>query len=128
MKLFIFLQYQRMMDRFRAIANGCATDKMRFPICRVAAKDGAVQLLDHTINVLALSGGETQIAAPVNIPGKARQFCLRITAMDENTISFVGAAFESDAAGSLAAPAEGETILYTNNGRNASRHARSQGS
>jgi len=113
MKLFIFPQYQRMMDHFRAVANGCATDKMRYPICRVEARDGAVQLQDHAMNVLTLTGGTTQIKLPEIIPGKARQFCLRLTATGDNTITFTGASLESDAEGSIAPPADGETVLYT---------------
>jgi len=113
MKLFIFPQYQQMMDHFRAVANGCATDKMRSPICRVEASQGAARLQDHTMNVLTLTGGATQIKLPEAIPGKVRQFCLRLTVTGDNVLAFTGASLESDVQGYLLPPADGETVLYT---------------
>ena len=65
------------------------------------------------MNLLALSGGETRIVLPDIIPGKARQFCLRLSATGENTITFDGASLESAAADSFVPPSDGETVLYS---------------
>ena len=49
---------------------------------------------------------------PDIVPGKARDFMLRVTATGDNEIAFTGAeAFEGDA-GSLEPPSDGETVVY----------------
>ena len=46
------------------------------------------------------------------VPGKAREFMLRVTASGENEIAFAGAdAFEGDE-GALEPPGDGETVVY----------------
>ena len=113
MRLLVFPQYAKLIAHFRAVASACAAEKARWPICRVEAKDGVAHLHDHAMNVLALSGGETRIVLPDIIPGKARQFCLRLSATGENAITFDGASLESAAADAFAPPSDGETVLYT---------------
>ena len=49
---------------------------------------------------------------PDIVPGKARDFMLRVTASGENEIVFAGAeAFEGEE-GSLEPPGDGETVVY----------------
>ena len=49
---------------------------------------------------------------PDMVPGKAREFMLRVTASGENEIAFAGAdAFEGDE-GALEPPGDGETVVY----------------
>ena len=113
MKLIVFPQYAKLLSFFRAIASACAADTARWTICRVEPRNGVAHLRDRSMNLLALSGGETRIVLPDIIPGKARQFCLRLSATGENTITFDGASLESAAADSFAPPSDGETVLYT---------------
>ncbi len=91
MKLIVFPQYAKLVSFFRAIASACAADTARWTICRVEPRNGVAHLRDRSMNLLALSGGETRIVLPDIIPGKTRQFCLRLSATGENAISFDGA-------------------------------------
>ena len=113
MRLLVFPQYAKLIAHFRAVASACAAEKAHWPICRVEAQNGVAHLRDHAMNVLALTGGTTTIMFPDIIPGKARQFCLRLSATGENAITFDGASLESAAADAFAPPSDGETVLYT---------------
>ena len=113
MKLIVFPQYAKLVSFFRAIASACAADTARWTICRVEPHNGVAHLRDRSMNLLALSGGETRIVLPDIIPSKARQFRLRLSATGENTISFVGAPLESADDDAFAPPLDGETVLYT---------------
>ena len=65
------------------------------------------------MNVLAVTGGETRIVVPDIEPERARQFCLRVTAEGDNTLTFTGAeAFEAADADSLLPPSDGQTVIY----------------
>ena len=115
MKLVLFHQYDQLLAKIREVARCCARDAADWKICRVSASNGSVHLHDRTMNVLSVSGGETRIVVPdieperANIPqseGLPRsgalagvQFCLRVTAEGDNTLTFTGAeAFEAAAA------------------------------
>ena len=113
MRMLVFPQYAKLIAHFRVVASACAADKARWPICRVEPRNGVAHLHDRAMNVLALTGGETRIVLPDIIPGRARQFRLRLSATGENTISFVGAPFESADDDAFAPPLDGETVLYT---------------
>ena len=103
MKIIVFEQWDKLTALMRNLAVGSAEEK---------AQSGKAQLSDRTMNVLAVEGGETEIAMPDIIPGKARDFLLRVTASGENTLRFTGAeAFEGEA-GTLDPPADGETVVY----------------
>ena len=113
MKLLLFNQYDRLLAKFKAIASECARDAADWKICRVSASDGNVHLHDRTMNVLNVSGGETRIVVPDIDPERARQFCLRVTAEGDNTLTFTGAeAFEAADADSLLPPSDGQTVIY----------------
>ena len=113
MKLLLFNQYDRLLAKFKAIASECARDAADWKICRVSASNGTVHLHDRAMNVLAVTGGETRIAVPDIEPERARQFCLRVTAEGDNTLTFTGAeAFEAADADSLLPPSDGQTVIY----------------
>ena len=113
MKLVLFHQYDQLLDKFKAIASDCAKDAADWKICRVSASSGIVHLHDRTMNVLNASGGETRIVVPDIDPERARQFCLRVTAEGDNTLTFTGAeAFEAADADSLMPPSDGQTVIY----------------
>ena len=113
MKLLLFNQYDRLLAKFKAIASECARDAVDWKICRVSASNGTVHLHDRAMNVLAVTGGETRIVVPDIEPERARQFCLRVTAEGDNTLTFTGAeAFEAADADSLLPPSDGQTVIY----------------
>ena len=113
MKLVLFHQYDQLLAKFKATASDCARDAADWKICRVSASSGIVHLHDRTMNVLNASGGETRIVVPDIDPERARQFCLRVTAEGDNTLSFTGAeAFEAADADSLLPPSDGQTVIY----------------
>ena len=112
MKIIVFEQWDKLTALMRNLAAGSAEEKSQYAISRVQPSGGRAQLADRTMNVLAVDGGEMEIAVPDIIPGKARDFLLRITATGENTLKFTGAeAFEGEA-GALDPPADGETVVY----------------
>ena len=113
MKLLLFNQYDRLLAKFKAIASECARDAADWKICRVSASNGTVHLHDRAMNVLAVTGGETRIVVPDIEPERARQFCLRVTAEGDNTLTFTGVeAFEAADADSLLPPSDGQTVIY----------------
>ena len=113
MKLVLFHQYDQLLAKIREVARCCARDAADWKICRVSASNGSVHLHDRTMNVLSVSGGETRIVVPDIEPERARQFCLRVTAEGDNTLTFTGAeTFEAAAADSLLPPSDGQTVIY----------------
>ena len=112
MQIIVFEQRDKQTAHMRNHAVGSAEEPAQYAISREHPKSGQAQLSDRTMNVLAVEGGETEIAMPDIIPGKARDFLLRVTASGENTLRFTGAeAFEGEA-GTLDPPADGETVVY----------------
>lgn len=112
MRVVVFDQWDRLAALIRGVAAGSATDRARYDIVRVEPRDGRAQLSDRAVNCLAVDGGRTTVAMPDMVPGKARDFMLRVAATGENEIAFAGAeAFEGDD-GALAPPADGETVVY----------------
>ncbi len=113
MRLLLFNQYDRLLAKFKAIASDCARDAAEWKICRVSASNGIVHLHDRTMNVLSVSGGVTRIVVPDIEPERARQFCLRVTAEEDNTLTFTGAeTFEAANADALLPPTDGQTVIY----------------
>ena len=113
MKLVLFHQYDQLLAKIREVARCCARDAADWKICRVSASNGSVHLHDRAMNVLSVSGGETRIVVPDIEPERARQFCLRVTAEGDNTLTFTGAeTFEAAAADTLLPPTDGQTVVY----------------
>ena len=112
MRIVVFEQWDRLVALLKGIAAGSATERTQYDIVRVVPKDGRAQLADRAMNNLAVEGGSTTVVMPDMVPGKAREFMLRVTASGENEIAFAGAdAFEGDD-GALEPPGDGETVVY----------------
>ena len=119
MRIIVFEQWDRLVALLKGIASGSATERTQYAINRVEVNDGVARLADRASNNLALAGGRTTVVMPDIVPGKARDFMLRVTATGDNEIAFTGAeAFEGDAgsleppSGSLEPPSDGETVVY----------------
>ena len=111
MRIVVFEQWDRLVALLKGIAAGSATERTQYAINRVEVNDGVARLADRASNNLALAGGRTTVVMPDIVPGKARDFMLRVTATGDNEIAFTGAeAFEGDA-GSLEPPSDGETVV-----------------
>ena len=112
MRIVIFDQWEKLVSLLKGMAASSATERTQYDIVRVVPKDGRAQLADRAMNNLAVEGGATTVAMPDMVPGKAREFMLRVTASGENEIAFEGAdAFEGDE-GALEPPGDGETVVY----------------
>ena len=112
MRIVIFDQWEKLVSLLKGMAASSATERTQYDIVRVVPKDGRAQLADRAMNNLAVEGGTTTVVMPDMVPGKAREFMLRVTASGENEIAFEGAdAFEGDE-GALEPPGNGETVVY----------------
>ena len=112
MRIVIFDQWEKLVSLLKGMAASSATERTQYAINRVVAKDGRAQLADRAANNLAVGGGTTTVVMPDMVPGKARDFMLRVTAVGENEIVFSGAeAFEGEE-GALEPPGDGETVVY----------------
>ena len=112
MKVIVFDQWDKLVSLIRGMAAGAATAKTQYKIARTVPKDGRVQLVDRAANNLAVDGGTTTVLMPDMVPGKARDFMLRVTASGENEIVFTGAEGFEGEEGSLEPPGDGETVVY----------------
>ena len=112
MKVIVFDQWDKVVSLIRGMAAGAATAKTQYKIARTVPKDGRVQLVDRAANNLAVDGGTTTVLMPDMVPGKARDFMLRVTASGENEIVFTGAEGFEGEEGSLEPPGDGETVVY----------------
>ena len=112
MRIVIFDQWEKLVSLLKSMAASSATERTQYDIVRIVPKDGRAQLADRAMNNLAVEGGATTVVMPDMVPGKAREFMLRVTASGENEIAFAGAdAFEGDE-GALEPPGAGETVVY----------------
>ena len=112
MRIVIFDQWEKLVSLLKSMAASSATERTQYDIVRIVPKDGRAQLADRAMNNLAVEGGSTTVVMPDMVPGKAREFMLRVTASGENEIAFAGAdAFEGDD-GALEPPGDGETVVY----------------
>ena len=112
MRIVIFDQWEKLVALLKGVAASSATERTQYAINRVVPKDGRAQLVDRASNNLAVEGGATTVVMPDMVPGKARDFMLRVTASGENELLFTGAeAFEGEE-GALEPPGDGETVVY----------------
>ena len=88
MRLLAFPQWDKFASLLRNMARQSATDYAQRKIVRIIPKDGVARLADRAANNLAVEGGTTTVVMPDMVPGKARDFMLRVTASGENGIAF----------------------------------------
>ena len=112
MRLIAFPQWDKLTSLLRGMARQSAADYAQRNIVRVEPKDGRAQLVDRAANNLAVGGGTTTVVMPDMVPGKARDFMLRVTASGENEIVFTGAETFEGEEGALEPPNDGETVVY----------------
>ena len=112
MRLIAFPQWDKFASLLRNMARQSAAEYAQRKIVRIIPKNGVAHLANYAANLLAVEGGKTTIVMPDIVPGKARDFMLRVTASGENEIAFTGAgAFEGEE-GALEPPGDGETVVY----------------
>ena len=112
MKVVVFDQWDRLCALLKTLAGSAAAERTQYALNRVEAKDGRVRLADRAANALAVTGGTTAVEMPDIVPGKARDFMLRVSATGDNELVFTGAeAFEGEE-GALEPPNDGETVVY----------------
>lgn len=112
MRVTIFDQWEKLCALLTNMAGKAAAVKSAYRFNRVEGESGRAFLVDRSMNALSVLGGSTVVNMPPLVPETAREFLLRVTAVGENTLSFVGAdAFEGDA-NALDPPGNGETVVY----------------
>ena len=113
MKLCLFPQWDNLVSFMRNLARHSAADICQRNFVRIKPVDGHALLTDRAMNVLALTGEAVTLQMPDMIPGKARDFLVRVTAETESDLLFTGAeAFEGDNQDVLMPPNAGETVIY----------------
>ena len=113
MKLCLFPQWDDLVSFMRNLARHSAADICQRNFVRIKPVDGHALLTDRAMNVLALTGEAVTLQMPDMIPGKARDFLVRVTAETECELLFAGAeAFEGDNQDVLMPPNAGETVIY----------------
>ena len=113
MKLCLFPQWDDLVSFMRNLARHSAADICQRNFVRIKPVDGHALLTDRAMNALALTGEAVTLQMPDMIPGKARDFLVRVTAETESELYFTGAeAFEGDNQDVLMPPNAGETVIY----------------
>ncbi|MBR3921985.1 MAG: hypothetical protein IKJ45_02640 [Kiritimatiellae bacterium] len=113
MKLCLFPQWDDLVSFMRNLARHSAADICQRNFVRIKPVDGHALLTDRAMNALALTGEAVTLQMPDMIPGKARDFLVRVTAETESDLLFTGAeAFEGDNQDVLMPPNAGETVIY----------------
>ena len=113
MKLFLFPQWDDLVSFMRNLARHSAADICQRNFVRIKPVDGHALLTDRAMNTIALTGEAVTLQMPDMIPGKARDFLVRVTAETESDLLFTGAeAFEGDNQDVLMPPNAGETVIY----------------
>lgn len=110
MRVFVFRQWEALMNLLKGIARGEVEASLPYALRTVTPDDGTVTLDDRTVSSLAVTGGATRVLIPDPVPGRARDFLLRVSATGENELRFEGGTFEGEA-GALDAPTDGSSAL-----------------
>ena len=113
MRIIVFDQWDKLVGRMRRTAAAASEDAVRYGLVRLVPVGGRAALSDRAVNSVAVSGGTTEFAVPEAVPGKARDFILRVRATGSNELSFAGAdGFEGETQDALLPPGDGETCMY----------------
>ena len=112
MSILLFEQWDKLVSLLQKMAGGAAIEKSQYALNRVIPEGGHAQLNDRAMNNLTLNGEEVILQVPDIIPGKAREFLLRVKAHGECSLAFGGTAVFEGEYGSLDSPLDGETVIY----------------
>ena len=112
MSILLFEQWDKLVSLLQKIASGAAAEKSQYALNRVMPEGGHAKLMDRAMNNLTLNGEEVTLHVPDMIPGKAREFLLRVKAHGECSLVFDGTAVFEGEYGSLDSPLDGETVIY----------------
>ena len=78
MRLIAFPQWDKLTSLLRGMARQSAADYAQRNIVRIIPKNGIAHLANYAANLLAVEGGTTTLIMPDIVPGKARDFMLRV--------------------------------------------------
>ena len=112
MSVIVFNQWDKLVAMFRRLANACATERSQYDLNRVMDDGELVTVKDRAMNTLELTERRVTVVMPDMIPGKAREFLLRVKAHGECSLVFGGTAVFEGEYGSLDSPLDGETVIY----------------
>lgn len=113
MKLILFDQWDKLVTMFKSMVGNAATEKSQYAITRVVPFEGRARLTDRAMNNLTVTGEAVTLQVPDLIPGKARDFLVRVTAEADTEIAFEGVGtIEGDNLDVLMPPNAGETVIY----------------
>ena len=112
MNIILFEQWDKLVAMFRNLAGSAATQKSQYDLNRIMPIDGKASLEDRAMNALALDGESVTLSLPDMIPGKARDFLVRIDATGECSVRFTGCDVFEGESGALDPPGDGETVVY----------------
>lgn len=112
MSVIVFNQWDKLVAIFLRLANACATERSQYDLNRVMDDGELVTVKDRAMNTLELTDRTVTVAMPDMIPGKAREFLLRVKAHGECSLVFDGTAVFEGEYGSLDSPLDGETVIY----------------
>ena len=112
MSILLFEQWDKLVSLLQKIASGAASEKSQYAINRVMDDGELVTVKDRAMNTLELTDRRVTVVMPDMIPGKAREFLLRVKAHGECSLAFDGTAVFEGEYGSLDSPLDGETVIY----------------
>ena len=112
MSVIVFNQWDKLVALLRRLANACATERSQYDLNRVMDDGEIVTVKDRAMNTLELTDRRVAVVMPDMIPGKAREFLLRVKAHGECSLVFDGTAVFEGEYGSLDSPLDGETVIY----------------
>ena len=112
MSVIVFNQWDKLVAMFRRLANACAIERSQYDLNRVMDDGELVTVKDRAMNTLELTDRRVTVVMPDMIPGKAREFLLRVKAHGECSLAFDGTAVFEGEYGSLDSPLDGETVIY----------------
>ena len=90
MSILLFEQWDKLVSLLQKIASGAASEKSQYAINRVMPVEGRALLMDRAMNNISVSGGSVALQVPDIIPGKARDFLVRVKAHGECSLAFDG--------------------------------------
>ena len=87
MSILHFEQWDKLVSLLQKIASGAAAEKSQYALNRVMPEGGHAQLMDRAMNNLTLNGEEVTLQVPDMIPGKARDFLVRVSLGEKGNFS-----------------------------------------